>query len=360
MTKNKWTYQECYKEAEKYNTRKSFQKGSNGAYKASLRNKWIDDYFWFIKPEAYNKKWDYETCKKEAEKYTTLGDYRKFSGKAYQISLKNGWIEEFTWLERKKGYNNYWDYEKCFQESKKYPTRTDFRKKSPTCYKTCLDNGWLDEFVWIPKRKQILSKWTKEICFSIGKRFTTKRDFAKYEKGCYTASLRNKWIDEMTWFVPASIENVELFKKTHLVYVYIDESLNVAYVGLTSNLKSRHARHKKKGSVYDYFSNKGLPIPEPKILKDNLTPEESRFYEDFYLNIFKEKGYEVLNKAKTGRYCGSFGGGRVKYTYDVCYEIAKRYNTLKDFYKNEQSCYNRTRQKGWLKEYKWLKKERNV
>ena len=41
MTKTKWTYNECYKEAEKYNTKKSFQKGSNGAYKASLRNKWI-------------------------------------------------------------------------------------------------------------------------------------------------------------------------------------------------------------------------------------------------------------------------------------------------------------------------------
>ena len=67
-------------------------------------------------------------------------------------------------------------------------------------------------------------------------------------------------------------------------------------------------------------------------------------------------GYKVLNKGCTGKYCGSFGGGRVKYTYEKSYEIAKQYTLLKDFREENPSCYSRALIMGWIKEYKWLKR----
>jgi hypothetical protein len=52
-------------------------------------------------------KWNYNSCYKEAQKYHTLKDFRKKSPTAYIAALKNGWKNEYTWLEtinHKPGY----------------------------------------------------------------------------------------------------------------------------------------------------------------------------------------------------------------------------------------------------------------
>ena len=42
----KWTRESCYQEAKKYFSRSQFQKGCSGAYIASRKNGWLDDYKW--------------------------------------------------------------------------------------------------------------------------------------------------------------------------------------------------------------------------------------------------------------------------------------------------------------------------
>ena len=353
---NYWTYERCYKEAKKYKCKVDFQRGKRGAYKAALREGWLKDYTWMKTPPSHNKKWTYETCLEEAKKYTSLNEFRENASKAITLAIKMGWIDEYKWLERKIKPNGYWNYEHCYEEAKKYKTRTEFEKNSSSCYNISLKNGWLDDYNWIPKRKKVVSKWTKELCFEIGRNFKTKVEFEKNEKGCYLAAMRAGWLKEMDWFVPAVIETMDMFKKTHCVYVYKDDELNVAYIGLTSNLKVRHNRHKLSGTVHDYFIALNMEIPQPIVLIDNLTPEESRYYEDYYVNEYRKMGYNVLNKGCTGKYSGSCGGGRVKYTYEKSYEIAKQYTFLKDFRKENPSCYSRALFMGWIKEYKWLKR----
>jgi hypothetical protein len=44
MSVKKWYDDNCKEEAKKYKTRNEFQKGSRGAYKVALKNKWLDDY----------------------------------------------------------------------------------------------------------------------------------------------------------------------------------------------------------------------------------------------------------------------------------------------------------------------------
>lgn len=44
-----WTYEHCYEEAMKYNSRKEFSDKCNRAYLVSLQNGWINDYTWFNK-----------------------------------------------------------------------------------------------------------------------------------------------------------------------------------------------------------------------------------------------------------------------------------------------------------------------
>jgi hypothetical protein len=45
IPKGYWTYDKVNQEAEKYNTRGEFYKGSPSAYAAAYREKWLDDFF---------------------------------------------------------------------------------------------------------------------------------------------------------------------------------------------------------------------------------------------------------------------------------------------------------------------------
>lgn len=47
--RKKWTYNKCYKEAEKYKYPVDFKRGSSGAYAAACRNGWLKDYTWLIR-----------------------------------------------------------------------------------------------------------------------------------------------------------------------------------------------------------------------------------------------------------------------------------------------------------------------
>ena len=353
-----WTYKKCYEEAKKYKCRKDFQYGRRGAYRAALKYGWLNEYKWMKKPQPKNKKWNHESCFSEAKKYSSLSEFWSNSPKAASLAKKNGWMKEYIWLEAKYKPNGYWTYERCYKEAKNYKSRSEFGRENATCYVVCLKNKWLDMFEWMPKRKRTPSKWNKELCFETARKYKTKVEFEREEKGCYLAAMRAGWLTEMNWFIPAVIEPMEVFKKSHCVYIYKDDALNVAYVGLTCDLKKRHNRHQKTGSVFKFFTDKNMKIPHPIILKDNLTPQESRYYENFFLEKYKRIGYTMLNKGRTGEYCGSFGGGRTIYTYEKSLEIAKGCKTLKEFYKKHASCYNRARAKGWINEYNWLKRQK--
>lgn len=94
----KWDYESCKKEALKYNNKSSFCKKSIGAYTSSLKNGWLDEITKHFessnrKPKGYwNNK---ELCKEESMKYTNRGEFCKKCNNAYKYSIINGWLDEF-------------------------------------------------------------------------------------------------------------------------------------------------------------------------------------------------------------------------------------------------------------------------
>lgn len=50
---SKKTYEECYEIAKKYNTKKSFRENEYSAYARAYRNGWLDEFYWL---ERHNKK----------------------------------------------------------------------------------------------------------------------------------------------------------------------------------------------------------------------------------------------------------------------------------------------------------------
>lgn len=93
-----WTKEKCMDEAKKYTTRTEFQDKSPSAYSKALKEKWLDDYTWFLN---VNTQWTYDLAFKEASKHKNMSDFIKNAGGAYNASRRNKWIERFTWLKKK-------------------------------------------------------------------------------------------------------------------------------------------------------------------------------------------------------------------------------------------------------------------
>ena len=89
-------YENCYNAALKCKTKADFTKRFNAAYVNARNNNWINDYTWFnTKRTAHNKKWYYETTFKEATKFNTRTEFCKKARGAYKAALKNGWLDDF-------------------------------------------------------------------------------------------------------------------------------------------------------------------------------------------------------------------------------------------------------------------------
>ena len=137
--KNYWNYDTCCAEAKKYSSRNEFKHGNETAYRISRENKWIDDYDW-LKPQL--NLLTFEECDSRIS-------FCHGNSPAYQSARKYKWLDDYTWLKYKKQKpKGYWTYETCYEETKKYKTRTSFSKNCNRAYLVSLTNDWLKDYIW--------------------------------------------------------------------------------------------------------------------------------------------------------------------------------------------------------------------
>ena len=143
-----WTKEKCQEESLKYLCRSEFKIKSASAYQSALKNKWLNDICLHMsllhKPNNY---WTKEKCQEEALKYNNRYEFQKKSSGAFSRSYINGWYDEIcshmSMLKIK--YDSYSKNE-CKVESLKYKGRYDFFIKNNKLYNVSLKNGWLDDF----------------------------------------------------------------------------------------------------------------------------------------------------------------------------------------------------------------------
>lgn len=304
----KWNYETCYNEAKKYETKSDFEKGSRGAYKSALKNKWLDNYTWFIdgNKRALLKRtlWNKETCYKEAQKYKTKSEFKYGSNGAYNVARKNKWLDDYTWFENGRKLFaekiTKWTYGKCLEESKKYSSRKEFCDGSVGAYTRALNNNWLDDFTWLKNE--------------------------------------NMWSDQVD-----------------SVYGYFFED-NSVYIGRTLMRcqRKRDLQHifEPTDAVHIYAKEHNFSVPQMTILEDNLTIEEGCKKEGYWVEYYKEHNYNVINRCKTGG-IGSLGRGI--WNKERCYEEAKKYKSSTEFSRGSGGAYNAACRNKWLDDYDWLK-----
>lgn len=128
------TYENCFQEAKKYTTRTAFQKGCGRAYYVAWENKWLKDYSWFIQLRKPKNFWTYDRCENESKKYKTKKEFMKGCPSAYCISQNNNWLKNYDCFMSSIKSDGLRDYENCYQEAKKYKSR---KPTSFWNYKNC-------------------------------------------------------------------------------------------------------------------------------------------------------------------------------------------------------------------------------
>jgi hypothetical protein len=409
IVKVSWTRESCYEEAKRYNTKAQFEKGCPSAYNKAKANGWFSEYTWFenghVLEGAKRRKWTYETCYEAAKKFTKRNDFLRAKGfcRAYKVARANGWLEDYTWFEEFSKPAGYWNYEKCYEEAQKYDSLLEFRKKCPSACVIARRNGWLEKYDWLIKRR---NRWTYIECYELAKCFTSRTDFKKAHLTAYQASLENEWINDYTWFKSKPkyrywtqqkcyeeakkysskkefAENnssaysiackngwiadydwqvdrrIEIYHdKIDCVYSYYFKETNTIYIGRTINPKDRDYQHifmTDRDSVAKYAQKIGCEVPPMIILEDCLTLKEGQEKEDYWKNFYEDMGYNILNKAATGVGRSSLGAiGFGKWKREACFEEAKKYASRSEFKEGNGSAYSAASKRGWLKDYTWF------
>ena len=352
-SKKIWDKQTCEEEARKYTTKTEFHDGSNGAYAVALRNKWIKDYTWFEDGNKKRIKWTRESCYQEALKYKSRSEFAKGCQSAYNKARTNGWFDDYTWLSCRKEHT----YEEVYEVARKYEYKVDFAKNNRKEYDSAISHGWLKEFDWfldgIKRTGERHRKWNYETCYQEALKYKTRGTFGTKSSRAYLIAIQNGWLDDYFWLEDKRINQEK--DEIDCVYAYEFTDFNAVYVGrtLTIRKKDRDREHlyMNNDAVARFAKKHNIAVPKPKYLEDSITIKEGVEKECYWIAKYKELGWHVLNRAKGGS-IGSLGSG--KWTHDSCYAEAKKFKTIRDFILQSPHAYRKAYKRNWVGEYVWL------
>lgn len=146
--KDYWSKNELIKEALKYKTKNEFQQKSKSAYLAAYRRNILNDICsHMIITKKENGYWTIEKCFMEAKKYNNKKDFRENCVQANKVLRKHKLFDEAcSHMKNLINKNNYWNEEKCKEKSLLCNTRTDFKMKFGVAYQVSIKNNWLNNF----------------------------------------------------------------------------------------------------------------------------------------------------------------------------------------------------------------------
>ena len=322
-----WTKERCEQEANKYNTRTKFQKKSSSAYNVCLKNGWLDELCshmdYTCNPRGY---WNQEKCLEEALKYKTYEDFKKKSNGAYNYAYRNGFLYDIIDHLKRRPPVGYWSYERCKEEALKYTTLLEFRKSS-NAYSHIINNGWKDElFSHMEFSQKPKGYYSYEVCRQISRKYNSRSELQKQEPVVYSVIRKNGWKKEMF----SHMRKKASFKKRYIYAFKFPD--NHIYIGLTYNPQRRISQHLSKcesSAVKKHIDKTGLKYDFELLYKEPMDMEIAGEKEIEMIEYYKSLGWNILNIASGG----SLGGMKPIWTYEKCEEICAKYSTMSELLK---------------------------
>jgi len=183
--------------------------------------------------------------------------------------------------------------------------------------------------------------WTYEKCKEVALTCEYRSEVIKKFKSTYKTITTNNWFELFSHM--KRLGN----KRNRLIYVYEFDD-NHCYVGLTGNITRRNIEHIEKdenSSVYKHivkYNNSYKLI----LICDYIDVEDAILLEEKTLIEYKNNGWNILNKVKTGSI-----GLNDKWNKELCEKEAKKYNRIVDFMKNSGGSYEVCRKNNWIDEF---------
>ena len=169
-----------------------------------------------------------------------------------------------------------------------------------------LKKGWIDDYTWFKEGKEVGAdkrrKYDYHTCYEEAKKYNTIADFEKGSKGACNAARKNGWMKDYSWFTLLWEE------KWNKGTCYEEAKKYTKYEDFRVNSGSAYSVACKNGWIDDY---------------DWL--ERKRIRRGTWQN------------------------------YENCFEEAKKYKTMTDFMRKSSGAYASALEKGWTKDYTWLK-----
>jgi hypothetical protein len=184
-------------------------------------------------------------------------------------------------------------------------------------------------------------RWNRELCTAEAQLYRTKRDFRKASRNAYEYAYRYGFLDQICTHM-VTIGS----KYKRCVYAY-EFPNNHVYVGITSDFLRRKSdrESKSRDTVTRYITKTGLQ-PVHKQLTDYLQVEVAQELEGQYVREYRDLGWQILNKVKTG----GIGGDILLWTHDLCIAEGLKYNTRNEFNHQSKGAFDACRRNGWLPE----------
>ena len=342
-----YTKEEVLADSLKYETRNEFRVNSPGTYGAALRLKIMPEATKHMGVSLNKKQYTKEEILESAFKYENQRDWLIAEPSIYRCAV--GYNKPKTSEEDKLFFkqcishmeyifkpNGYWTYDKCKEVALKFKTVKEFRENDEykSVYPIIHKNGWLDLIEHLEYFSKPYGYWTYEKCKEAALKYETRSEFSKSEGDCTAYQIINKngWSELLK-----HMKRRMTLKQRH-IYVYEFPVSKFAYIGLTYNLKRRHAQHmqlesnKIKSSVFDHIQKTGEEYVFKVLTRRPVNEDNAPIIEESYIKKYRVNGWTLLNKAKSGSL-----GSRYIWTYDRVKAIAQTCKTIREFNKKVPS-----------------------
>ena len=275
--------------------------------------------------------------------------------KAYKAAYSKNLLDKLFKNHINQGYSTIrWTREKLQKEADKCKTRGEFWKNIPAA-SAAHSKNLMDELFknhtnkgHTPKKKED-GYWTEIILQDEVNKYKTRKEFAKKNGPAHTAAIRKHILDKLFKnHTNQGYSYKEWKENNYIIYVYELEEHNMAYVGLTNDMKRRDRDHlfSEKEALSMYCIENDIPYPTHKILEKDIDSKTAQEKEKYWVNYYKEKGWNMFNIAKPG----SLGGFTVKWTKPKLQKEANKYKTRVEFRKKSSGAYDAAWKKNLMDE----------
>ncbi|KYN80443.1 hypothetical protein ATY36_20355 [Vibrio cidicii] len=237
----------------------------------------------------------------------------------------------------------YWNYENCLAVAKQCKTRSEFQygTGNKSAYGAAQKNGWLsDMYQHIEDTRKPKGYWSVERVKAKATKYSSRVDFENNAPTAYGIALREKIMDDICTHMESIGD-----RANRCIYVIHSIEKNQAYIGLTFSFTKRMVEHKNGHSRSTAMLVKYADT-EYVQLTDYVPAKEAAKLEAHFVQVYMEKGFEVLNSD------GALGalGGREPWDYERIQLEARKYKTRIDFKRGASSAYRIACKKGWIDE----------